>query len=286
MQKAGIKVFGFHSEKEIKNKFQINFRNHRKIVVVDGNEAWIGGHNIGDEYLSKNNTFGHWRDTHMKISGPTVIPIQITFIEDWYWATGNFLSNLYWKPPIFKENNKKILILPSSPADMVETASLMFIEAINSATEYVWISSPYFVPDIAVIKALQLAGLRGIDVRILIPKKADHILVYLAAFTYFKSIGETGVKFFRYNHGFLHQKAMIIDSSHVTIGTANLDNRSFRLNFEMSALISDETFAKEVKQMFENDFNNSFEIDTNEIDSKSASFKFLTRLARLTSPLL
>ncbi len=286
MQKAGIEVYNFHTQKSVKNRFQINFRNHRKIVVVDGKSAWVGGHNIGDEYLSKEKKFGHWRDTHLKITGPAVIAIQKTFIEDWYWAAEYFIAHLQWTPITSKTENKKVLIVPSSPADVLETASLMFIEAINAATKRIWISSPYFVPDNAIIQALQLAGLRGVDVRILIPKKPDHLLVYLAAFTYFENAGITGVRFFRYSDGFLHQKVMLIDNSHAAIGTVNLDNRSLRLNFEITVLVADDSFSKKVKEMLENDFKHSSEVKIEAIEKQPFLFKLATRLARLTSPVL
>ena len=286
MREAKIEVYNFHTQKGIKNRFQINFRNHRKIVIVDGITSWLGGLNIGDEYLSQKKKFGHWRDTHLKITGPSTIAVQKTFIEDWYWATEKHIENLRWTPLLSQKENKKVLIVPSSPSDIVETASLMYLQAINAATERIWISSPYFIPDRAIIKALQLAGLRGVDVRILIPAKADHILVYLAAFTYFENIAVTGVKFFRYNDGFLHQKVMLIDSLHATVGTVNMDNRSFRLNFEIAALISDEAFAQEIKMMFEEDFKNSYEINMQQIHNEPFLFKLITRLARLTSPVL
>ena len=286
MREAKIEVYNFHTQKGIKNRFQINFRNHRKIVIVDGITSWLGGLNIGDEYLSQKKKFGHWRDTHLKLTGPSTIAVQKTFIEDWYWATEKHIENLRWTPLLSQKENKKVLIVPSSPSDIVETASLMYLQAINAATERIWISSPYFIPDRAIIKALQLAGLRGVDVRILIPAKADHILVYLAAFTYFENIAVTGVKFFRYNNGFLHQKVMLIDSLHATVGTANMDNRSFRLNFEISALISDKAFAQEIKMMFEEDFQNSNALDIAQISHEPFLFKLATRLARLTSPVL
>jgi len=286
LRETGVEVYDFHTQKGVKNHFQINFRNHRKIVIVDGLEAWIGGHNIGDEYLSKSKRFGHWRDTHIKITGPSVISIQKTFIEDWFWATEKLIQDIKWSPTAAKEANVKLLIIPSSPADEVETASLMFLQAINAATKRIWISSPYFVPDSAIIKALQLAGLRGVDVRILIPAKADHLLVYLAAFTYFEMASSTGVKFYRYKDGFLHQKVMLIDDSHATVGTANLDNRSFRLNFEITALIADTPFANKIKEMLEDDFEHSRMVDLKALKDLPFFFKIATRLARLTSPIL
>ena len=286
LRRNGVDIVDFHTQKGVKNHFQINFRNHRKIVIVDGKDAWIGGHNIGDEYLSKSKKFGHWRDTHIKITGPSVLSIQKSFIEDWFWATEKVIENLQWYPSPAKESDKKILIIPSSPSDEIETASLMFLQAINAATKRIWISSPYFVPDSAIIKALQLAGLRGVDVRILIPDKADHLLVYLAAFTYFEMAGTTGVKFYRYKDGFLHQKVMLIDDSHATVGTANLDNRSFRLNFEITALIADKSFAKEIQEMFEDDFKHAKMVDIAALEKLPFYFKVATRIARLTSPIL
>jgi cardiolipin synthase len=161
----------------------------------------------------------------------------------------------------------------------------MFIHAINSARERIWIASPYFVPDEAVVKALQLAGLRGVDVRILIPDKADHLGVYLAAFSYLDEAGSTGVKFYRYTDGFLHEKVMLIDHELATIGTANFDNRSFRLNFEITALVADEDFADQVRRMFEDDFAASRLMEPGEYAAKPWWFRFGVRLARLTAPI-
>jgi cardiolipin synthase len=162
----------------------------------------------------------------------------------------------------------------------------MFVHAINSAQERIWIASPYFVPDEAVMAALQLAGLRGVDVRILIPDEPDHLLVYLAAFSYFDEAGSTGVKFYRYTDGFLHQKTAIIDDRVSAIGTANLDNRSFRLNFEITAFVVDDEFAAEVEQMFVDDFARSRLMRPGDYDDKGFWFKLAVRLARLTSPIL
>ena len=180
LRDAGVEVYDFHTQKGIRNRFQINFRNHRKVVIVDGKDAWIGGHNVGDEYLGRDPEFGHWRDTHMKITGPAVLAAQVSFVEDWHWATDTYILESQWMPIPADEGDVKVLIVPSGPADSLETATLMFHHAINSASDRIWIASPYFVPDDAILGALQLAGLRGVDVRILIPDKADHLLVYLA----------------------------------------------------------------------------------------------------------
>ena len=286
LQNAGVEIHEFNTRKGISNKFQINFRNHRKIVVVDGKNAWIGGHNVGDEYLGKDPKIGHWRDTHIKIEGPSVLAAQLSFVEDWYWSTERLIESAVWSPVPSKTENKKILIIPSGPADRLETAGLMFHHAINSAKHRLWIASPYFVPDDVTLSALQLAGLRGVDVRILIPEKPDHLMVYLAAFTYFEDVAETGVRFFRHRDGFLHQKVMLVDDEVASVGTANFDNRSFRLNFEITALVADREFVDEVEAMLLADFAHSREMSQEDIDDRSFAFRLATRLARLTAPIL
>lgn len=283
LRAAGIQVYPFNTRKGPRNRFQINFRNHRKIVVVDGRSAWLGGHNVGDEYLGKSARFGHWRDTHVRIEGPAALAAQLSFLEDWHWAT-DAIPELAWTPVPAPAADVPVLVVPSSPADELETAALMFVHAINSARARIWIASPYFVPDEAVARALQLAGLRGVDVRILIPDKPDHLLVYLAAFSYFDETGRTGVRFYRYTQGFLHEKAMLIDRSSATVGTANFDNRSFRLNFEITAVIADPEFAGRVERMFEEDFAHSRPVAPDEYTGKPFWFKLAVRLARLTAP--
>jgi cardiolipin synthase len=283
LRAAGIDVHDFHTQKGPRNRFQLNFRNHRKVVVVDGKVAWIGGHNVGDEYLGRDPAFGHWRDSHVRIEGPAALGAQLSFAEDWYWATERQLD-LNWVPVAAEAGDLPVLILPSGPADRLETANLMFVQAINSARKRIWIASPYFVPDRPVITALQLAGLRGVDVRVLIPDKPDHLGVYLAAFSYVDEAGSTGARFYRYLDGFLHEKAMLIDDSFATIGTANFDNRSFRLNFEITAIIADRAFAAQVERMFEVDFTKSQQMEPGEYDRKPWWFRFGVRLARLTAP--
>jgi cardiolipin synthase len=284
LRAAGILVSPFNTRKGAGNRFQINFRNHRKVVVVDGHTAWVGGHNVGDEYLGKSERFGHWRDTHMRIEGPAALEAQLSFLEDWRWAVGA-LPELNWTPLAAEGGSASVLIVPSGPADETETATLMFIHVINSAKERIWIASPYFVPDEAVIAALQLACLRGVDVRILIPDEPDHLPVYLAAFSFFDEVEKLGVRFFRYTDGFLHQKVMLVDSEAATVGTANFDNRSFRLNFEITAIVSDVEFIAEVERMFEMDFTRSREMRSGELGAKPWWFRLGVRLARLTSPL-
>lgn len=283
LRDAGVEAFNFHTRKGPRNRLQINFRNHRKVVVFDGKQAWIGGHNVGDEYLGKSPKFGHWRDTHIRIEGPAVLSVQLAFAEDWHWATDKQLDAV-WTPTPAAKDNIPVLILPTGPADTMETANLMFVHAINSAKKRIWITSPYFIPDPPVVTALQLAGLRGLDVRILIPDSPDHIGAYLAAFTYLQDAEQTGVTFHRYQEGFLHQKVMLIDDSVATVGTANFDNRSFRLNFEITALIQDADFAAQIQEMLEADFAKSRQMEPDAYKGKPWWFKVAAQLARLTAP--
>ena len=281
---SGVRVSAFNTRRGWKNKFQVNFRNHRKVVVVDGRSAWIGGHNVGDEYLGKSEKFGHWRDTHMRMEGPAVLGAQLSFMEDWYWATRRAIDGLNWEP-YTGSGKATVLVIPSGPADEMETAQLMFLHAINSAKERLWIASPYFVPDDSVVYALQLAGMRGVDVRILIPDRPDHLTVWLAAFSYFEEAGKTGVRFYRYKKGFLHEKVMLIDDEAATVGTANFDNRSFRLNFEITAVVEDPAFIEDVERMFYRDFTDSKLEAPDILNQKPFGFRVASKLARLSAPI-
>ncbi|MFW5838033.1 MAG: cardiolipin synthase, partial [Desulfovibrionaceae bacterium] len=284
MREAGVKVAPFQTTRGRGNRFQINFRNHRKIVVVDGRTAFVGGHNVGDEYMGWDPEIGHWRDTHLRCAGPAVQGVQITFAKDWYWATQELL-HLDWSPPA-SENGADVLALGTGPADKLESCSLMFVKAISSAKSRIWIASPYFVPDEAVTKALQTAALRGVDVRIMIPEKPDHKIVYLAGFYSLKALDMPGVRVYRYSSGFLHQKVFLVDDFLSGVGTANLDNRSFRLNFEITMLIEDKPFCRRVEGMLQEDFKLCRETGPDELDHKPFLFQRLVMFARLLAPIL
>ena len=284
MRDAGIEVHAFHTTRGRGNRFQLNFRNHRKIVVVDGHTAFVGGHNVGDEYLGICKKFNGWRDTHLKICGPAALGVRISFARDWYWATRT-LHDLDLSIPE-PSGEAEALPFATGPADTLETCSLMFVRAINAAKKRFWIASPYFVPDSAVTKALQLAAMRGVDVRIIIPQKADHILVYLAGFACLDELQLEGIRVYRYQQGFMHQKVFLVDDELAGVGTANLDNRSFRLNFEITMLVEDAGFCTQLEAMFLKDFDNSTEVGTGEYGQKGIFKQTVIRFARLLSPIL
>lgn len=282
---AGVQVRRFHSTRGTGNRFQLNFRNHRKIVVTDGRFGWVGGLNVGDEYLGRDARVGAWRDTHLKMEGPATLCLQLSFVEDWHWATGEILT-FNWQPVPAAGADIPILTLPSGPADRFETASLMVQHAIGSARERLWVSSPYFVPDEGVLAALKLAALRGVDVRVLIPERPDNILTYFAAYAFVAPLLEAGVQIHRYQEGFLHAKTMLIDRQASAVGTVNFDNRSFRLNFEVTSWVMDEGFADQMAAMFERDFARSRRMTGDEVADKPWWFRVASRAAYLGAPLL
>lgn len=284
LRDSGVNVQAMQTTRGITNRFQLNFRNHRKIVVIDGHEAFVGGHNVGEEYVHKHRRLTPWRDTHLRFEGPAAQAAQIVFLEDWHWATDS-VPKLKWdfEPA---PANKPMFILPSGPADEYETCGLFFTHAINSAEKRVWITSPYFVPDDRIITAMQLAAMRNVDVRLIIPDQNDNWLVKWAASTYLPQVIRAGVKVYEYETGFMHQKVMLLDDNVAVVGTANLDNRSFRLNFEMTAMTIDIAFAGELEEMLIGDFGNSRLIDRNSIPDQNLVERIRGRVARLLSPIL
>ena len=285
MARAGITVSAFKTTQGRANRFQLNFRNHRKIVVVDGLCAFVGGHNVGEEYVSGHPRLGPWRDTHVAVEGPVVQAIQFAFLENWYWAKRT-VPDLNWQLKPATNGSEDALLVASGPADDVETCGLMFTQAINSARQRIWIASPYFVPDQRIIGALKLAALRGVDVRILLPGKPDHRTVHLASFSFYAEILPVGVKLYRYQPGFMHQKVFLIDSTCAAVGTANLDNRSFRLNFELSLLNFDRAFLDDVDAMLTRDFTNSRRVSLDDYAGRWFPFRLAVKTASLLSPIL
>ncbi|VVD80833.1 cardiolipin synthetase [Pandoraea pneumonica] len=286
LRSGGVEVHEFAAAKRgiFVNRFQLNFRNHRKIVVIDGNEAFIGGHNVGVEYLGEKPPLAPWRDTHISVRGPAVVGIQRAFAEDWHWSTGN-VPELHRQPAASGED-MHCQVVPSGPADRLETSSLFFVTLINAAQHRVWLTTPYFVPDEAVFSALRLAVLRGVDVRILIPDRADHRVVFEATTSYAFEAARSGINVYRYHQGFIHQKVVLIDDSAAAVGSANLDNRSFRLNFEIMLLTVDRGFADDVAYMLTHDFEQATLLDKDDFRKIPKWRQIVMRVARLFAPIL
>ncbi len=284
LREAGVAIHPFFSTKGFWHRRQINFRNHRKIVIVDGRSAYVGGLNVGDEYMGRNAKIGPWRDTHVQIRGPAVHAAQMSFLEDWYWATHEN-PPLDWIPRPAPQGDQTTLVLPTGPGDDLETCGLFFVQMINSAHKRLWIASPYFVPDSQVTAALQLASLRGVDVRIMLPEHPDHLLIYLSSFSFLEETEKADVKIYRYQPGFMHHKVILVDDCLAAVGTANLDNRSFRLNFEITVLVDDAGFAEQVAEMLTRDFERCKLAKPEDLLRRPFWFKVAVRLARLTAPL-
>ncbi|MBD2207735.1 cardiolipin synthase [Calothrix sp. FACHB-1219] len=285
LRKHGIEVSAFHTTKGKGNRFQLNFRNHRKILVVDGTVGFVGGLNIGDEYLGKNPRLSPWRDTHMKLQGPTVQSLQASFMQDWYWATRK-LIDVNWEIKPNQEANQTAFVLPTGPADRLKACNLFFVNAINEAQTRLWIATPYFVPDDATLTALKLAAMRGVDVRIILPNRPDHLFVYLCSFSYYSEMNDIGIKLYRYKNGFMHQKIILIDNDMAGVGTVNLDNRSFFLNFEVMGFVAASSFVASVEKMLKDDLAVSVKVNYVEYQKKPLWFKLAVRISRLLMPLL
>ena len=283
LRAAGVECHSFGINRFWWSRLQLNFRNHRKLVVSDGKVALIGGLNVGDEYLGRSQRFGEWRDTHLEMRGPVVQAAQLVFLEDWFWAA-NKVPDLRWDTQP-EPTDQVAAVIPTGPADPADSWQLIVAEAANSARRKLWITSPYFVPDEGVLTALQTAAIRGVDVRILVPEHPDHLLVWLSSFAYYEQSIPFGVKLFLYQRGFLHQKVLLIDERLAAVGTANLDNRSFRLNFEITAFSTDRTFVDQITEMLAADFEGARQARVADFTDKSFLFRAASRAARLFAPI-
>ena len=283
LQQHGINVCGFGSTRRKGNRFRINFRNHRKILIVDGEVAFMGGLNIGDEYLGKNPRFGAWRDTHLKITGAAVQCLQSVFLGDWYWVTRT-IPQVDWH--VVTRGNQTTLILPTSPADELDNCNLFWLSLIERSQTRLWIASPYFVPNTSVLNALKLAALRGVDVRIILPGSADRWTAYLCSFSFYQELKAVGIKLYRYQAGFMHQKVILVDGNIAGIGTVNLDNRSIFLNFEVMAFAIEEEFICSVETMLQKDLSSSCLVDLDAYPKQPIWFKLAARVSRLLAPIL
>lgn len=283
MREAGVEV-GTFNESTKRRKLQINFRNHRKIVVVDGEVAFLGGLNIGDEYASLKEKYGRWRDTNVRIEGPSVIAAQLASAKDWYCIHEKPI-NVDWE---IKRTNghSSAMVLHTGPADDKHVCLLSYISLINSATKRLWIANAYYVPPESLMDAILLASLRGVDVRVLVPGYSDAKFVMAASKVYQKKLLKHGVKVYRYKEGFLHQKVMIVDDSFSVVGSANFDCRSMFINFEVSMITSDRKFNEECAKMLTDDFLISEEIQLTEFLDQSLMQKIAFRGANLLAPVL
>lgn len=283
MREAGIMVCHFNSMRG-KGRFQINFRNHRKILIVDGKSAFVGGLNIGDDYLGLWPDLGPWRDTHVRMVGPSVTVTQLIHAKDWYWCQQMDLE-ADWQIPQ-SNGNANILVLPSGPSDDKQVCLLSYIAMVNSSQKRLWIANPYLVPPESLMDAILLASLRGVDVRFILPSYSDAWIVMLASDVYISRLLKHGVKVYRYKAGFMHQKVMLVDDLFAVVGSANLDFRSMFVNFEITVIGQERKFVTDVETMLAEDLKNCTEIPLGEYKKISLWKNITSRAANLVAPAL
>lgn len=266
---------------------KFNFRNHRKIIVIDGSVGFVGGLNIGDEYLGRNQNFGFWRDTHLMLKGEAVRSLQLIFLQDWYYMTNSsFLTSEYLSPILEENKHGGVQLIAGGPDNEWSAIKNIFFAMITSAKDSVWIASPYFIPDEDIFSALKIAALSGIDVRLLVPKKPDKRIVFHASRSYFPDLLDAGVKIYEYDKGFMHSKFVIVDHELASIGTSNMDMRSFHLNFEVNAFLYRTESTVELVNEYLNDIQHSREIDVDRFKKRHLGYRLLESTSRLLSPLL
>ena len=292
LRDAGVETYPFYKISFLRMVNHLNYRNHRKIIVIDGKKAFVGGINISDKYIneppSANKLF--WRDTHLMIEGPGVYFLQYLFICDWNFCSGKALENIkHYFPNEYRNNppgDKIIQIAASGPDSVNPTILYSILSAIYQAQEEILITTPYFIPDQSLMDALIVAALGGVSVKLLVPEKSDSRLVALAASSYYADLLSAGVKIFFYQDGFVHAKTLVVDKKIAVIGTANMDVRSFDLNFEVNAIVYDDELATSLANVFNTDIKDAIILDNDDWSNRSVSRKFVGKIARLVSPLL
>lgn len=294
LQAVGIQTAAFFPPVLGRLQVRINYRNHRKIVVIDGRVGYVGGFNIGREYISREQKFGYWRDTHLKLRGEAVMGLEIRFAQDWKYAAG---ENLFPDAGYFQEQTDffrmeedcagiGIQIISSGPDLPNRQIRNNYLELIHKARHHIYIQTPYFVPDDAVLSALQIAAHSGVDVRVMLPCKPDHPFVYWAGYSYVGDLLQAGARCYTYEKGFLHAKLVTADGCVSCCGTANLDQRSFCLNFEVNAVIYENQTTKRLEQTFLQDLKDCREITREAYASRGLSVRIREQCCRLLSPLL
>jgi len=286
MRDAGIHIAEFLPGSSLYERWSLNLRNHRKIVVVDGQAGFTGGMNIGDEYLGRNPSFGFWRDTHLKITGPCVLQLQSIFVEDWFYATGEELTAREIFPPPEQEGNVIAQVIAGEPKGTHDVFYTLMFAGITSAEHRISITTSYFVPPVALEVALETAALSGVDVRLLVPRHSAHRWTVWAARSYYRSLLEAGVKIFEYTHGQLHTKSLVVDDNWSLVGTPNFDSRSLELNFEVAVSAYDQRIADVLEHQFEEDLQHAERITLEDWKQRPRRTELLQNFCRLFAPVM
>ncbi|GAC1706400.1 MAG: cardiolipin synthase [Flavisolibacter sp.] len=290
LKNGGVQVFPFYKILFWQFANRLNYRNHRKIIVIDGSTAFVGGINVSDQYINKGAPLGKlfWRDTHMRIDGPGTYYLQYLFMCDWDFCSGEQIEP---DPSFFcldghGDADSIMQIVASGPDSDDPVIMFSIIQAINLAKEEILITSPYFIPGESVVDALTVAALSGISVKLLVPGISDSRFINAAACSYYSDLLEAGVEIFRYNKGFVHAKTLVADSSISIVGTANMDYRSFELNFEVNCLIYDQGFSQSLRNIFYTDIQDATQLNKDQWNARPLLNQLFEKVARLLSPLL
>ncbi len=289
LQNQGIQVAVFFPALFGRFHLRINYRNHRKIAVIDNSVAYVGGFNIGREYVGLDEKLGYWRDTHMRIRGAAVLSLQLRFLLDWnYAAKENLFGESKYYHPIScgKRDFCKMQIITSGPDIKEQIIRDNYLRLIHKAKRSIYIQTPYFIPDEAVFESLCIAARSGVEVNIMIPCKPDHLFVYWATYSYIGDLVMAGANCYTYDKGFMHAKGIIIDSKVFCYGTANMDIRSFSLNFEVNAIVYDEEKSKEMEGYFVEDLMYCTKISKDIYAARKLDIRVKEQICRLLSPLL
>lgn len=286
LRQAGVETAWFSPVRFPFLSSRLNLRNHRKIVIIDGKVGFLGGLNIGDEYLSRSNKYGFWRDTFVELQGASVYSLQDVFLNDWYFATKENIKEHGYYPKLEKMGSQLTQIAASGPDSSWESILQVFFTAMTSAEKRIYIETPYFIPDESTLMALKTAALSGLDVRIIFQGLPDHKITYWASQSYFAELLAAGVRIYHYRKGLLHAKILIVDGEIGSVGSTNFDVRSFRLNFEISAFIYQQDFARRLEEDFYQDLADSEEIEYTQFIKRPMYVRIKESGARLLSPLL
>lgn len=289
LNRMGIETTEFFPAVFKRLQLRINYRNHRKIVVIDNQVAYVGGFNIGREYVGLDGRFGHWRDTHMRLQGPGVLGLELRFVQDWsYAAKENLLERemLFEGSLVGNRDNCQMQVISSGPDQTRELIRDNYLRLIAKAKKSIYIQTPYFIPDEAIFTALKIAVGSGIEVNIMIPCMPDHLFVYWATYSYVGELVLAGAHCYVYQNGFLHCKGMMVDGEAFCYGTANMDIRSFALNFEVNIVVYHRRKARELEQIFQKDMENCERLTREIYEKRSLRIRFKEQICRLLSPLL
>lgn len=286
MLDAGITVASALPGASFRERWSINLRNHRKIVIVDGATGFTGGMNIGDEYIGRKRKLGYWRDTHLRLRGPIVLQLQQVFAEDWFFATGEQPAGPNWYPGTDQAGDQIAQVISGGPDGEVDVFHSLFFAAINEASDRVTLATSYFIPTPALVTALETAAHRGVRVRIMVPRHGDHRWMVLAGRGYYESLLESGVEIYEYQRGLLHSKTLTIDGLWSLVGSPNFDTRSLLLNFEVGVVLYGPKPAAQLEEHFADDLAQSTRIDHTEFRRRSHIHKLSEQVLKLFSPVL